>query len=172
MPPCWFLRPPPSGLSLRRFSITSWDLVLLLLLCVTQILSQHRLHNTSQIPCLRRCNRSILPIFHNRTLRCFAHRFMRLTPGHRWVRSISAGQVVDVVEGAGATLAEAEAGDIAAVNRSRYTQDVREPVIPLLLATPPTFPFFSRRILSNYSLWQYKTKHVAPKEITSHRPGP
>ena len=44
---------------------------------------------------------------------------MRLTPGHRWVRSISAGQVVDVVEGAGATLAEAEAGDIAAVNRSQ-----------------------------------------------------
>ena len=116
MPPCWFLRPPRSGLFLRRFSVTSRDLVLLLPLCVKGILCQHRLHNISQILCPRHCSKSILPIFPNRTLRCFVHRFMRLTLAHRWVRNTSADRE-DIVVGVEA--ASAGAGDIAVVSRSQ-----------------------------------------------------
>src|SRR6476660_9232259 len=125
MPPCWFLGPPRSGLFLRRFSVTSRDLVLLLPLCVMRILRDQCLPNISQILCPRHCSKSILPIFHNRTLLCFVHRFMHLALAHRWVHSTSADRE-DIVVGAEA--ASVGAGDIAVDNRSRDKQDVREPV--------------------------------------------
>jgi hypothetical protein len=116
MLPCWFLRPLRNGLFHHRFSVTSRDLLLLLPLCVKGMLYQHRLPNISQIPCPRHCSKSILPIFPNRTLRCFAHRFMRLAPAHKWTRSTSAEREGMVLE-AGA--ASAGVGDIAVVSRSR-----------------------------------------------------